>query len=159
MVFQQYASEDRPIYLIKCAFSGSGFVNSAPNWAHDNTFSGYNANNNLYETYFSPFVKNNLKLIEDESGRTPVIKGFLWHQGESDSGNGDYDKHLSSLVSRFNPLGNRFWHPPWAARPSASSSAVASWIVLPRPSPVWCCGSSCFLLPPNTCHVQRRTNP
>ena len=101
MVFQEYATEERPIYLIKCAFSGSGFVNSAPNWSHDETFSGYNASNNLYETYFEPFVKKNLQLIEDESGRTPVIKGFLWHQGESDSGNNNYDKHLSSLVKRF----------------------------------------------------------
>ena len=101
MVLKEYASEERPIYLIKCAFSGSGFVNSAPNWAHDDSFSGYNANNNLYETYFKPFVDNNLKLIEDESGRTPVIKGFLWHQGESDTGNSNYDKHLGSLVERF----------------------------------------------------------
>lgn len=100
MVFQEYASEERPIYLIKCAFSGSGFTNSAPNWSHNDTFSGYNANNNLYETYFEPFVRNNLALIED-TGMTPVIKGFLWHQGESDAGNNNYDKHLSGLVERF----------------------------------------------------------
>ena len=100
MVLQKYASEDRPIYLIKCAFSGSGFVNSAPNWSHDSSFSGYNADNNLYETYFKPFVTNNLRLIED-TGKTPVIKGFLWHQGESDTGNNNYDKHLSGLVNRF----------------------------------------------------------
>ena len=101
MVLKEYASEDKPIYLIKCAFSGSGFTNSAPNWSHDSTFSGYNANNNLYETYFKPFVDKNLALIEDESGRTPVIKGFLWHQGESDSGSNSYAKNLGSLVERF----------------------------------------------------------
>ena len=101
MVLKEYASEDNPIYFIKCAFSGSGFTNSAPNWAHDSTFNGYNATNNLYETYFAPFVTNNLKLIEDESGRTPVIKGFLWHQGESDSGSNNYKNHLGSLVERF----------------------------------------------------------
>ena len=102
MLLKEYASEDRPIYFIKCAFSGSGFVNSAPNWAHDDTFgNNYNASNNLYETYFAPFVNNNLKYIEDELGKTPVIKGFLWHQGESDSGNNNYDKHLGSLVERF----------------------------------------------------------
>ena len=99
-LLQEYATEERPIYLIKCAFSGSGFVNSAPNWGHNDSFSGYNANNNLYETYFKPFVENNLKLIED-TGKEPVIRGFLWHQGESDSGNNNYDKHLSGLVSRF----------------------------------------------------------
>ncbi|MBP5574385.1 MAG: hypothetical protein J6X50_01405 [Bacilli bacterium] len=101
MVLKEYASEDNPIYFIKCAFSGSGFTNSAPNWAHDSTFNGYNATNNLYETYFAPFVTNNLKLIEDESGRTPVIKGFLWHQGESDAGSNNYKNHLGSLVERF----------------------------------------------------------
>ena len=101
MVLREHATEDRPIYLIKCAFSGSGFTNSAPNWSHDNTFSGYNANNNLYETYFKPFVDRNLELIEEESGRTPVIKGFLWHQGESDSGSNNYAEHLGSLVERF----------------------------------------------------------
>ena len=31
MVLKEYATEDKPIYLIKCAFSGSGFTNSAPN--------------------------------------------------------------------------------------------------------------------------------
>ena len=101
MVLKEYATEEKPIYLIKCAFSGSGFTNSAPNWSHDNTFSGYNANNNLYETYFKPFVDSNLKIIEDEIGRTPVIKGFLWHQGESDSGSSNYAQHLGSLVERF----------------------------------------------------------
>ena len=103
MVLKEYATEDKPIYLIKCAFSGSGFTNSAPNWAHNSEIfgSGYNANNNLYETYFKPFVDNNLKIIEDEIGRTPVIKGFVWHQGESDAGSNNYAKHLGSLVERF----------------------------------------------------------
>ena len=101
MVLKEYATEENPIYLIKCAFSGSGFTNSAPNWSHDNTFSGYNADNNLYETYFKPFVDNNLKIIEEEIGKTPVIKGFLWHQGESDSGSSSYAQNLGSLVERF----------------------------------------------------------
>ena len=101
MVLKEYATEEKPIYLIKCAFSGSGFTNSAPNWSHNSTFSGYNADNNLYETYFKPFIDNNLKIIEDEIGRTPVIKGFLWHQGESDSGSNAYAKNLGSLVERF----------------------------------------------------------
>ena len=101
MVLKDYAEEEKPIYLIKCAFSGSGFTNSAPNWAHNDTFNGYNADNNLYETYFKPFVDNNLKYIEDEIGRVPVIKGFLWHQGESDSGSNNYANHLGSLVERF----------------------------------------------------------
>lgn len=107
VLLQEYATEDKPIYFIKCAFSGSGFVNSSPNWAHlpekfydDRGNDLYNADNNLYETYFKPFVLSNLQLIAD-TGKEPVIKGFLWHQGESDAGNGNYDKHLSSLVGRF----------------------------------------------------------
>ena len=101
MVLREHASEDKPIYVIKCAFSGSGFRNSSPNWAHNSTFSGYNAENNLYETYFAPFVNNNLQYIKDELGKTPVIKGFLWHQGESDSGSSTYKDDLGSLVERF----------------------------------------------------------
>ena len=31
MVLREYASEDDPIYFIKCAFSGSGFKNDKPN--------------------------------------------------------------------------------------------------------------------------------
>ena len=101
MVLRKHYSQEKPIYLIKCAFSGSGFRNSAPNWAHNSTFSGYNKDNNLYETYFAPFVNNNLKYIEEELGKTPVIKGFLWHQGESDSGSNTYKDDLGSLVERF----------------------------------------------------------
>ena len=101
MLLKEYASEAKPIYFIKCAFSGSGFRNSSPNWAHNSTFSGYNADNNLYETYFAPFVNNNLRYIEEELGKTPVIKGFLWHQGESDSGSNTYKDDLGSLVERF----------------------------------------------------------
>lgn len=101
MVLKEHATEDKPIYLIKCAFSGSGFKNSSPNWAHNSTFSGYNKDNNLYETYFKPFVDNNLKIIEDEIGRIPVIKGFLWHQGESDAGSTTYKDDLGGLVERF----------------------------------------------------------
>ena len=101
MVLRKYASEEKPIYFIKCAFSGSGFRNSAPNWAHNSTFSNYNKDNNLYETYFAPFVNNNLRYIEEELGKTPVIKGFLWHQGESDAGSSTYKDDLGSLVERF----------------------------------------------------------
>ena len=100
-MLQDYATEEKPIYLIKCAFSGSGFNSNSPNWIHAEDMGGtYNASNNLYETYFEPFVRNNLKLIED-TGKTPVIKGFLWHQGETDSGNNKYAEQLSSLVGRF----------------------------------------------------------
>ena len=104
-VLQDYASSNRPIYLIKCAFSGSGFKpntnnNKGYNWVTDKTDSNYDESNNLYENHFYPFVNNNLRLIE-ETGKTPVIKGFLWHQGETDAGNSDYYTQMKGLVSRF----------------------------------------------------------
>lgn len=95
-----YADSDKPIYLIKCAFSGSGFAKNDPNWVLDPTDRSYNATQNLYENKLLPYVQNNLKFIEDE-GFTPVIKGFLWHQGESDTGNSNYQTQMSGLVSRF----------------------------------------------------------
>ena len=100
-ILRDYATEEKPIYLIKCAFSGSGFNSNSPNWIHQTGMGGtYNADNNLYETYFEPFVRNNLDLIS-ATGKIPVIRGFLWHQGETDSGNGNYATQLGSLVNRF----------------------------------------------------------
>ena len=103
MVLRKHASEEKPIYLIKCAFSGSGFeTNDVPNWIHKEGMGRtYNKDNNLYETYFAPFVNNNLKLIEEETGKEPVIKGFLWHQGETDAGNNNYATQLGGMVERF----------------------------------------------------------
>ena len=100
-VLRDYATEEKPIYLIKCAFSGSGFNSNSPNWIHSTGMGGtYNADNNLYETYFEPFVRNNLDLIS-ATGKIPVIRGFLWHQGETDSGNANYATQLGTLVNRF----------------------------------------------------------
>ena len=77
------ATEERPIYFIKCAFSGSGFSSNNPNWVIDPSDRRYNAEQNLYENKLKVFTENNLRLIE-ESGKQPVIRGFLWHQGEND---------------------------------------------------------------------------
>lgn len=81
------ATEDEPIYLVKMASSGSGFAQSGTdyNWL----IKDENENrkeNNLYDAFLKPFLKNNLDLIEQETGKKPVIKGWLWHQGESDGG-------------------------------------------------------------------------
>ena len=97
---KERASEERPIYLIKCAFSGSGFSSQDPNWTIDPSDRRYNAEKNLYENKLKIFVENNLRLIE-EDGKVPHIRGFLWHQGESDTGNSNYYNQMDGLVERF----------------------------------------------------------
>ena len=101
---QEKATSDRPIYLIKCAFSGSGFAKSDPNWILEGdprTDYKYNAKKNLYENKVKIFTENNLELIK-ATGKDPVIKGFLWHQGESDTGAYKaYEYSMKALVQRF----------------------------------------------------------
>ena len=104
---QRKASEDRPIYFIKCAFSGSGFNanTNQGNWVIDPatgsaSSGGYSASKNLYDNKLKPFTDNNLKLIED-TGKVPVIRGFLWHQGETDSGNSKYKDQMLGLIAKF----------------------------------------------------------
>ena len=106
-VLQERATEDRPVYLIKCAFSGSGFDQGDPNWILEGdprTDRTYNPSQNLYENKLKIFVENNLKLIED-TGKEPVIKGFLWHQGESDANKAsqanNYKYSMNALIQRF----------------------------------------------------------
>ena len=101
---KERATSDRPIYLIKCAFSGSGFAKDDPNWILEGdprTDHKYNAKKNLYENKVKIFTENNLELIT-ATGKEPVIKGFLWHQGESDSGNEKtYEYSMKALIQRF----------------------------------------------------------
>ncbi len=103
-VLQEKATEDRPVYLIKCAFSGSGFAKDDPNWILENdprTDHKYSATKNLYENKVKVFTENNLELIK-ATGKEPVIKGFLWHQGESDTGaSQQYAYSMKALVQRF----------------------------------------------------------
>ena len=88
----EYASEENPVHLIKCAFSGSGFTKTdGPNWANrdeDPTKSLFH----LLKTY----TYNCLEAIE-ETGKVPVLKGFIWHQGESDTGNNNYQTQMETL--------------------------------------------------------------
>ena len=93
----EYATEDKPVYLVKCAFSGSGFRNGNynngdPDWGSredDPTKSLFY----LLKTY----VANCIEAIE-ETGKEPVIKGFIWHQGESDTGNSNYQTDMETLI-------------------------------------------------------------
>ena len=94
---KDYADENNPVHLIKCAFSGSGFNNgnysrNDPDWGSRDD----DPNKSLYYL-LKTYTNNCLKAIEDE-GYVPVIKGFLWHQGESGGGNPDYETSMRQLL-------------------------------------------------------------
>ena len=103
---KDYADEDHPIFLVKMASNGSGFAQSGTqyNWPVKDA-SGKFPEINLYDTFAKPFLQNNLKIIEDEFGLKPVIKGWLWHQGESDCDGGTktekYAERLGDMVAQF----------------------------------------------------------
>ena len=96
----EYATEENPVHLVKCAFSGSGFkngnyANSDPDWA--------SRKDDPKESLFyllKTYTHNCLEAIE-ETGKIPVIKGFVWHQGESDTGNSDYQTQMETLIKDF----------------------------------------------------------
>ena len=94
---------NEPIHLVKCAFSASGFEKTdGANWKNREDSSlteEQNANNSLYYL-LKRYTNNCIKLIEDE-GKKPIIKGFVWHQGESDCGTSDYDVQMEKLISDF----------------------------------------------------------
>ena len=99
------ADEDHPIFLVKMASNGSGFAQSGTqyNWPFKDE-NGDFPEINLYDTFAKPFLENNLKLIED-MGLKPVIKGWVWHQGESDCDGGvktqKYAERLGDMVGKF----------------------------------------------------------
>ena len=88
--------EENPIYLAKCAFSGSGFTKSdGPNWTsreEDPTKALFY----LLKTY----TTNCLEAIA-ETGKEPVLRGLLWHQGESDTSDANYETYLENLTGDF----------------------------------------------------------
>ena len=96
----EYVGDGNPVYLIKCAFSGSGFTNGNynngdPDWGSrddDPTKSLFY----LLKTY----VHNSLSVIE-EDGYEPVIRGFVWHQGESGGGTPNYETSMRKLLGDF----------------------------------------------------------
>lgn len=99
------ATEDKPIFLVKMASNGSGFAQSGTqyNWPVKDDKGNF-PEINLYDTFAKPFLENNLKLIED-MGLKPMIKGWLWHQGESDCDGGTktakYAERLGDMVAKF----------------------------------------------------------
>ena len=104
-VLKDEATEDKPIFFVKMASNGSGFAQSGTqyNWPFKDDEGNF-PEINLYDTFAKPFLKNNLQLIED-MGLKPVIKGWLWHQGESDCDGGtktaNYAKRLGDMVGKF----------------------------------------------------------
>ena len=98
---KEYSGEE-PIHLVKCAFSGSGFSQGTVNWRNYPDETKTDEENATKSLYFllKKYTDNCLKVIEDE-GKKPVIKGFIWHQGESDTGNADYQTEMEGLIARF----------------------------------------------------------
>lgn len=103
------ATADEPIYFVKMASSGSGFAQSGSsaegkNW-EVKTADGEVVEHNLFSDFLKPFLHNNLDLIEEQTGKKPVIKGWLWHQGESDGGEkakrDAYARRLADLLDAF----------------------------------------------------------
>ena len=103
---KEEADEDHPIFLVKMASNGSGFAQSGTdyNWPVKDADGNF-PEINLYNTFAKPFLENNLKIIEEEFGLTPVIKGWIWHQGESDCDGGvktqKYAERLGDMVAQF----------------------------------------------------------
>ena len=101
---KEEADEDHPIFLVKMASNGSGFEQSGTqyNWPVKDADGNF-PEINLYNTFAKPFLENNLKLIKD-MGLKPVIKGWVWHQGESDSAEAKikvYGQRLGDMVAQF----------------------------------------------------------
>lgn len=92
------ADEDKPIYFIKCAVSGSGFAQSGTKYNWD-----ISKEDNYYDLRMKTYVNNCLNLIK-ETGKAPVIRGFLWQQGESDTDESKiplYRDRLDALLTKF----------------------------------------------------------
>lgn len=105
-VLNDYGSEEEPIFLIKYTSGGTGFFDQARNgsskwnWRSSSTSSPGDLYTGLLE-----FMDSNLELIETEFKLKPVIKGFLWMQGESDgtasSASNLYQSYLYKMISDF----------------------------------------------------------
>ena len=103
----EIGTEEKPVYLIKSAFSGSSFkINNQGPKKHWKVADDNNGEEGELWTETKTFVKNNLKLIED-AGFHPEIKAWLWHQGESDSDDDtmsnedNYGKYMRHLLAEF----------------------------------------------------------
>ena len=99
---KEYASEENPIYFIKAGVSGSGFAQTGSNAINWNI----EEDPNLYDKHLKPYTQNCLDLIEAEAGVKPIIRGFLWMQGESDT----EQKKIDAYERRFDALRESWKH-------------------------------------------------
>ena len=98
------ATQDQPIFFVKMASNGSGFAQSGTsyNWPVKDADGNF-PEVNLYNTFAKPFLENNLRIIEG-MGFKPMVKGWLWHQGESDCDPNKiplYAQRLGDMVAQF----------------------------------------------------------
>ena len=98
------ADAENPVYFSKCASGGSGFAQSGTSLNWNVTPEGIESGNDkLYTDHFYKYVNNNLALIEEETGIKPTIKGFMWHQGCSDTATekvAAYHDRMNALIDR-----------------------------------------------------------
>ena len=90
---------DNPVYFIKFTKGATGLANK-DEWLPPSM----GGNSSSLYTMMLTYVHNNLKLIENE-GYIPDLKGFLWMQGETDSGGGieteNYEANTRGLIESF----------------------------------------------------------
>ena len=95
----EYAPSDRPVHLIKCAFSGSGFAYE-PNSNHGADWTSREEDPTKSLFYLlKTYTHNCLNEIEERTGLTPVVKGFLWHQGETGYADPNYETCMRTLLN------------------------------------------------------------
>lgn len=88
--------EENPVYLVKCAFSGSGFHKTdGATWLSREE----DPSKSLYYL-LKRYTKGCLEEIENQ-GKQPVIRGLVWHQGESDTSNNAYAEEMKALINDF----------------------------------------------------------
>ena len=102
-VLKDHASEEKPIYFVKAAFGGSGIGPGGFGASWD-----LNASPSLYKDHLKVFLDNNLRLIEEKEGEKPVIKAFLWHQGENDAQRSNSEKYKERFDTIFAQFRNDY---------------------------------------------------
>lgn len=128
---KEYASEENPIYFIKAGVSGSGFAQTGSNAINWNI----EEDPNLYDKHLKPYTQNCLDLIEAEAGVKPIIRGFLWMQGESDT----EQKKIDAYEDRFDAFVGKLKEDfaSYAKEGDGSNIAVIDACIYDGPNTAW----------------------
>ncbi len=128
---KEYASEENPIYFIKAGVSGSGFAQTGSNAINWNI----EEDPNLYDKHLKPYTQNCLDLIEAEAGVKPIIRGFLWMQGESDT----EQKKIDAYERRFDAFVGKLKEDfaSYAKDEDGSNIAVIDACIYDGPNTAW----------------------